>query len=96
VFFERGVLSGQFRNNALQQAKENVYKFFQQARTRVAEVQNRAARGASAPPSPLPIAEESPLVYLVAPMLRFHRSFTTLARFITPEIEMYCFDINED
>jgi hypothetical protein len=42
------------------------------------------------------ISEESPLVYLVAPTLRFHRTFQTLARSITPEIEIYRFDINED
>jgi hypothetical protein len=42
------------------------------------------------------IADEPPLVYLVAPMLRFHRSFATLARAVRPEIEMYRFDINED
>lgn len=42
------------------------------------------------------IADESPLAYLVAPMLRFHRSFQTLARCIAPNIEMYRFDINED
>lgn len=43
-----------------------------------------------------PIADESPLVYLVAPMLRFHPSFATLARTIAPDIEIYRFDINED
>ena len=42
------------------------------------------------------IANEPPLVYLVAPTLRFHRAFNLLARAITPEIEMYRFDINED
>jgi hypothetical protein len=42
------------------------------------------------------ISDESPLVYLVAPMLRFHRSFETLALAVRPEIEMYRFDINED
>jgi hypothetical protein len=42
------------------------------------------------------IAAEPPLVYLVAPMLRFHGSFATLARAVRPEIEMYRFDINED
>ena len=42
------------------------------------------------------IADESPLVYLVAPMLRFHPSFATLARTIAPDIETYRFDINED
>jgi hypothetical protein len=42
------------------------------------------------------ISEESPLVYLVAPTLRFHRTFQTLARTIAPDIEIYRFDINED
>lgn len=42
------------------------------------------------------ISDEPPLVYLVAPLLRFHRAFQTLARCITPEIEMYRFDLNED
>jgi len=35
-------------------------------------------------------------VYLVAPTLRFHPSFATLARTIAPDIEIYRFDINED
>ena len=42
------------------------------------------------------ISDESPLVYLVAPALRFHPSFSTLARMIAPDIEIYRFDINED
>ncbi|HSP62324.1 MAG TPA: hypothetical protein VLQ90_05010 [Pyrinomonadaceae bacterium] len=42
------------------------------------------------------ISDESPLVYLVAPALRFHSSFATLARTIAPDIEIYRFDINED
>jgi hypothetical protein len=42
------------------------------------------------------ISDESPLVYLVAPALRFHPTFTTLARTIAPDIEIYRFDINED
>ncbi len=42
------------------------------------------------------IADEPPLVYLVAPTLRFHRSFNLLARAITPQIELYRFDLNED
>jgi hypothetical protein len=42
------------------------------------------------------VADEPALVYLVAPMLRFHRSFQTLARTVTPEIETYRLDINED
>jgi len=44
----------------------------------------------------LKIQDEPPLVYLVAPLLRFHRSFHTLARLIAPEIEMYRFDLNTD
>ena len=42
------------------------------------------------------IADDAPLVYLVAPILRFHRAYHTLARAIDPEIEIYRFDINED
>jgi hypothetical protein len=42
------------------------------------------------------ISDESPLVYLVAPALRFHRSFATLAKTIAPDVEIYRFDINED
>jgi hypothetical protein len=42
------------------------------------------------------ISDEPPLVYLVAPLLRFHRDFDRLARVIRPEIEMYRFDLNED
>ncbi|HXT64359.1 MAG TPA: hypothetical protein VN696_15075 [Pyrinomonadaceae bacterium] len=42
------------------------------------------------------ISDDSPLVYLVAPALRFHPSFRTLAGTIAPDIEIYRFDINED
>ncbi|HEU4769456.1 MAG TPA: hypothetical protein VFS77_18970 [Pyrinomonadaceae bacterium] len=42
------------------------------------------------------IKDEPPLVYLVAPTLRVHPSFSTLARCISNDIEMYRFDINED
>jgi hypothetical protein len=42
------------------------------------------------------IADEPPLVYLVAPTLSFHRNLKLLARAITPEIELYRFDLNED
>jgi hypothetical protein len=42
------------------------------------------------------ISNHSPLVYLVAPTLRVHPSFNTLARSIDPDIEIYRFDINED
>lgn len=42
------------------------------------------------------ISDESPLVYLVSPALRFHPSFRTLASTIAPDVEIYRFDINED
>lgn len=42
------------------------------------------------------ISDESPLVYLVAPTLRVHPSFQTLAHCISSDIEIYRFDINED
>ena len=42
------------------------------------------------------MSDESPLVYLVAPTLRFHPSFLSLARTIASDIEIYRFDINED
>lgn len=42
------------------------------------------------------VSTDPPLVYVVAPLLRFHRSFQALARCLTPEIEIYSFDLNED
>ena len=42
------------------------------------------------------IRDEAPLVYLVAPTLRVHHSFQTLASCISNDIEIYRFDINED
>jgi hypothetical protein len=42
------------------------------------------------------IADTPPLVYLVAPLLSFHRSFDALSRALRPEIETYRFDLNED
>jgi hypothetical protein len=42
------------------------------------------------------IRDEPPLVYLVAPTLRVHPSFQTLAACISSDIEIYRFDINED
>ncbi len=42
------------------------------------------------------IRDEAPLVYLVAPTLRVHPSFQTLAACISHDIEIYRFDINED
>lgn len=43
-----------------------------------------------------PVSAESPLVYLVAPMLSFSRAYQTLALCFTRQIEMYRFEINED
>jgi hypothetical protein len=45
---------------------------------------------------PRKILDEAPLVYLVAPTLRVHPSFQTLAHCITSDVEIYRFDINED
>jgi hypothetical protein len=42
------------------------------------------------------LSDDPPLLYLVAPMLRFHRSFHTLARCLSPRIETYRLDLNED
>ena len=42
------------------------------------------------------IRDEAPLVYLVAPTLRVHIAFQTLAHCISSDIEIYRFDINED
>lgn len=42
------------------------------------------------------IRDEAPLVYLVAPTLRVHPAFQTLALCISSDIEIYRFDINED
>lgn len=42
------------------------------------------------------ISDESPLVYLVAPTLRVHPAFHTLARAIAPQVQIYRFDISED
>lgn len=42
------------------------------------------------------IADQPPLVYLVAPTLCFPRAYYALARSISPEVEIYRFDINED
>jgi hypothetical protein len=44
----------------------------------------------------LQVKDEPPLVYLVAPTLRVHPSFGTLARCIASDIEIYRFDVNED
>ncbi|HEY0380122.1 MAG TPA: hypothetical protein VGC87_24625 [Pyrinomonadaceae bacterium] len=42
------------------------------------------------------ISDHPPLVYLVAPALRFHPAFQKLAHTISPSIEMYRLDLNED
>jgi hypothetical protein len=42
------------------------------------------------------IRDEAPLVYLVAPTLRVHPAFQTLAHCISSDVEIYRFDINED
>jgi hypothetical protein len=42
------------------------------------------------------IRDEAPLVYLVAPTLRVHPAFQTLAHCISSDTEIYRFDINED
>jgi hypothetical protein len=42
------------------------------------------------------ISDKPPLVYLVAPTLSFHRDFEFLANTISPEIELYRFDLNEN
>ena len=42
------------------------------------------------------VRDEAPLVYLVAPTLRVHPAFQTLAQCISSDIEIYRFDINED
>ncbi|MGI9068873.1 MAG: hypothetical protein ACR2HX_21030 [Pyrinomonadaceae bacterium] len=42
------------------------------------------------------ISNDPPLIYLVAPTLRVHPAFNTLAHSIAPDIEIYRFDINED
>jgi hypothetical protein len=42
------------------------------------------------------ISDDPPLVYLVAPLLRFHRAFDTIARALRPDIPVYRFDLNED
>ncbi|MEO6724876.1 MAG: hypothetical protein ABIU20_06005, partial [Blastocatellia bacterium] len=40
------------------------------------------------------LAYQSPLLYLVAPRLRFHRSFATVARCLSPQIEAYQVGLN--
>jgi hypothetical protein len=40
------------------------------------------------------LADRSPLLYLVAPRLRFHRTFKSIARCLSPEIEAYQIGVN--
>jgi hypothetical protein len=40
------------------------------------------------------IADQSPLLYLVAPRLRFHRTFATVARCVSSRIEVYRIGVN--
>jgi hypothetical protein len=42
------------------------------------------------------LADRSPLLYLVAPRLRFHRTFATVARCIAPPIEAYQIGVNSN
>jgi hypothetical protein len=42
------------------------------------------------------LADRSPLLYLVAPRLRFHRTFATVARCLSPQIEAYQVGINSN
>jgi len=44
----------------------------------------------------LEIADVPTLVYLVAPTLSFHRDFTFLSKTVSPQIEIYRFDLNEN
>lgn len=44
----------------------------------------------------LEIAEQAPLLYLVAPRLRFHRTFAIVAGCLTPQIEAYRIGLNTD
>src|SRR5262249_3969257 len=40
------------------------------------------------------LSEQSPLLYLIAPRLRFHRTFAAVAQCLTPQIEAYQIGIN--
>ncbi len=44
----------------------------------------------------LEIADQSAIVYLVAPTLSFHRDFAFLSQTVSPRIEIYRFDLNEN
>lgn len=59
----------------------------EQARVR-GEFQRRGLFGG------LKLADQSPLLYLVAPRLRFHRTFAIVARCLSPQIEAYQVGVN--
>ncbi|HWQ35939.1 MAG TPA: hypothetical protein VNQ79_24055 [Blastocatellia bacterium] len=44
----------------------------------------------------VPLADRSPLLYLVAPRLRFHRTFKIIACCLAPEIEAYQIGLNSN
>ena len=44
----------------------------------------------------LPLADRPPLLYLVAPGLRFHPATETLLRFVSPEVELVRVGLNEN
>ena len=44
----------------------------------------------------LSLADRPPLLYLVAPGLRFHPATETLLRFVSPEVEIVRVGLNED
>ncbi|MFN7947345.1 MAG: hypothetical protein U0Z53_18490 [Blastocatellia bacterium] len=44
----------------------------------------------------VPLADRPPLLYLVAPRLRFHRTFKIIARCLAPEIEAYQIGLNSN
>ena len=44
----------------------------------------------------LEIADKPTIVYLAAPTLTFHRDFNFLSKTVSPEIEIYRFDLNEN
>jgi hypothetical protein len=44
----------------------------------------------------LQIADKPAIVYLVSPTLSFHRDFEFLSKTVSPEVEIYRFDLNEN
>jgi hypothetical protein len=63
---------------------------------RVEQQRRRGALAAARLFGDLEIADEPALVYLVAPLLSFHRDFNELAAMLHPQIEAFRFDLNED